>query len=76
MRVSGFRVVIKGYIGVMVGLYWVCIEAILGLVLRRVGFKWGLYWDNGKYNGNYYGGFKFLGVTPPQTNMETHIVPF
>ena len=32
-----------------------------------IGYMLGLYWDNGKENGNYYLGFRF-GYCPPVSN--------
>ena len=31
---------------------------ILGLYRDFIRVMWGLYWDNGKENGNYYLGFR------------------
>ena len=39
----GMRARGLGFMGVKLGLYWGCIRAILGL-----------YWENGKENGNYH----------------------
>ena len=32
----------------------------MGTTVGYVGIIWGLYWDNGKENGNYYLGFRVI----------------
>ena len=57
------------YIGVMLGLYWGYIgrmekkmeTTIMGYILRLYRVILGLYWENGKENGNYYNGL-YIGV--------------
>ena len=34
-------------------------------VIKDIWLYWGLYWDNGKENGNYYLGFRVKGYSPP-----------
>ena len=60
----------KGCVKVILGIYWGYIgimeknmETTIVVYLGMMGLYWGTYWDNGKQNGNYYLGFKGLGLT-------------
>ena len=65
------------YIGVLLGLYWGYIGVILGLYGVILGFYWGyirviyilgLYWENGKEDGNEHLGFRAAG---PSSKMRS-----